>query len=421
MSRSLPATGWYRILSILTIISFVGYVTWVNIRTSIYGVQLLTIFFGVFALITTGYMTAALKWRTFKYLPMAEGKVLAIIPAYEETSESVKQVVRSLLHQTRLPDKIYVIDDGSSTPIEGFKDPRVTWLRQDNQGKRHAQVNALRRHSADEFDYILTVDSDSVLDPDALSHLLRSMTWKSRRGKQVMAATGMIFTRNWNENLTTRLTDINIVSACLLLASFFSWMGIQTPTSGAIALYRSHVVYDNIDPYLSSGEVGDDRWLSFYALRIGQVVRVNEAIAETALPATYMGTIKQRMRWAKSAYLGLPFVATELQRLDQLLLLLPDSVPDDLAHLDHGACLVLDQHRDSHPAVRDDLPVGRVNDDGDDLCRLPSGLPKAGSTRPGATRSGLSPVWSVPAADVLLLGALHTEGPVLGYPWGAYP
>lgn len=124
-----------------------------------------------------------------------------------------------------------------------------------------------------------------------------------------MAATGMIFTRNWNENLTTRLTDINIVSACLLLASFFSWMGIQTPTSGAIALYRSHVVYDNINPYLSSGEVGDDRWLSFYSLRIGQVVRVNEAIAETALPATYMGTIKQRMRWAKSAYLGLPFVA----------------------------------------------------------------------------------------------------------------
>ena len=309
ISRSLPAIGRYRAWSILAIIGFVGYVMVVNVRTSVYGIQFLTFFFGVFALITLGYMVAALKWRSFSHLPEAKGKVLAIIPAYEESSESVQAVVRSLLHQTHLPDKIYVIDDGSSTPIEGFAHPLVTWLRQNNKGKRHAQVNALRKHSAEEFEFILTVDSDSTLDPDALSHLLRAMSWRGRRGKKIMAATGMIFTRNWDENLITRLTDINIVSACLLFSSFFSWMGIQTPTSGAIALYRSHVVYDNIGPYLASGEVGDDRWLSFYCLRLGQVVRVNEAIAETALPATFMGTMKQRMRWSKSAYLGLPFVA----------------------------------------------------------------------------------------------------------------
>ena len=309
VSRSLPATGRYRAWSILAILAFVGYVTWVNARTWASGIQFLTVFFGIFALITLGYLVAALRWRSFAHLPKAPGKVLALIPAYEESSESVKQVVLSLLHQSVVPDLIYVIDDGSSTPIEGFKHSRVVWLRQENQGKRHAQVNALRRHSADEFDFILTVDSDSVLDPDALAHLLRSMSWRGRKGKQVMAATGMIFTRNWDENLITRLTDINIVSACLLFSSFFSWMGIQTPTSGAIALYRSHVVYDNIGPYLASGEVGDDRWLSFYSLKIGQVVRVNEAIAETALPATFMGTMKQRMRWSKSAYLGLPFVA----------------------------------------------------------------------------------------------------------------
>jgi hyaluronan synthase len=75
------------------------------------------------------------------------------------------------------------------------------------------------------------------------------------------------------------------------------------------------MIYDNLWDYLHSGTMGDDRRMSFYALLRGQVVRVNEAVVETHLPTRPMGVMKQRMRWAKSAFLGSPFVATNLRPL----------------------------------------------------------------------------------------------------------
>ena len=96
---------------------------------------------------------------------------------------------------------------------------------------------------------------------------------------RVQAATGMILVRNWNVNFLSRLTDINVVTSCLLYRMARSWLGIVSPTSGALAIYRSAVVYDNLDDYLTSGTAGDDRRLSFYALLRGDVVGVTEAIA----------------------------------------------------------------------------------------------------------------------------------------------
>ena len=310
IGRSHPARGWALLFSFLVVAAFFGYVFWANTRWAEPRFMFLVIFFITFSTITGLFMLSGVLWRSFTHLPMAKGRVLAIVPVYEEESEIVHEVVWSLLRQTRKPDKIYVVDDGSSTPIVGFKHPLVTWIRQDNAGKREAQANALHRHTPDEFEYIFTVDSDSVLDQDALMHLLKSFSWRGRSGQKIEAATGMIFCSNWRTNVITRLTDINIGSSCLQFSGVRNWLGVQTPTSGAIALYRSDMIYANLDDYLTSGTMGDDRRLSFYALLRGQVVRVNEAVVETHLPETAKGIMKQRMRWAKSAFLGAPFVAT---------------------------------------------------------------------------------------------------------------
>ena len=298
------------LFSFLVIAAFFGYILWANTRWAEPRFMFLVIFFVTFSTITGLFMLSGVLWRSFTHLPMAKGRVLAIVPVFNEESEIVHEVVWSLLRQTRKPDKIYVVDDGSNEPIVGFKHPLVTWIRQDNAGKREAQANALRRHTPDDFDYIFTVDSDSILDNDALMHLLKSFSWRGRHGQKIEAATGMIYTRNWRTNVITRLTDINIGSSCLQFSGVRNWLGVQTPTSGAIALYRSDMIYANLDDYLTSGTMGDDRRLSFYALLRGQVVRVNEAVVETHLPDNAKGVMKQRMRWAKSAFLGAPFVAT---------------------------------------------------------------------------------------------------------------
>jgi cellulose synthase/poly-beta-1,6-N-acetylglucosamine synthase-like glycosyltransferase len=201
-----------------------------------------------------------------------------------------------------------VVDDGSRVPVPPYDDPRVTWLRVENGGKRHAQAHALKLFEPGEFDFVLTVDSDSVLDDDALERMLEAMS-----DERVQACTGMIFVRNWDTNFLTRLTDINVVTSCLMYRMIRSWIGIVSPTSGALALYRAEIIYDNLSDYLTSGTAGDDRRLSFYALLRGQVVGVSEAIVSTQLPDRWRAIFHQRLRWSKSAWLGIPFVLTNLR------------------------------------------------------------------------------------------------------------
>lgn len=272
------------------------------------GTWFLSIFFGLFATVTLANMVSGLHWRTFRHLPVPDARVVALVPIYEEAQEKVHEVVRALLDQTRPPDHIYVMDDGSSVPLVGFEHRKVTWLRQENAGKRHAQINMLHQFDRDDYDLILTVDSDSVFDLDAVEHLMRAFSLV-----QVQASTAMIYTANWRTNLMTRFTDINLQISTLQMRMLRSWMGIVSPTSGAIAMYRPWILWDNEEDYLNSGSIGDDRRLSFYALTKGEVVTVNEAACETHLPETPRGIFKQRTRWAKSAWLGVPFVLQHMR------------------------------------------------------------------------------------------------------------
>lgn len=308
--RSRPIRGWRRVVAHVPVVLFLTYAInsnsgWLDETT-----WPLVLFFSLMAVLITYYLFSGIWWRSFTHLPAAPGKVLAIIPVYNEEAHLVHEAVRALLRQTILPDAIHVVDDGSRVPLETFDHPLVRWHRIKNSGKRHAQAHALRMHRPDEFDFLLTVDSDSVLDHDALERMLESMS-----DPKVMASTGMIYTRNWKTNIITRMTDMNVTVSCLLLRMARSWLGIVSPTSGALALYRNHIVYDNLEDYVTSGTAGDDRRLSFYALLEGQVVGVTEAVVSTQLPTTIRGAFWQRMRWSKSAWLGTPFVITNLRPL----------------------------------------------------------------------------------------------------------
>lgn len=311
IGRNKPARGWGLLASLAFMAVFVGYVTWsMSGWVGQANTWFLAGFFAFFATITLANMLSGLFWRSYTHLPIPDARVVAIVPVYEEKSERVHQVVWSLINQTRPPEHIFVIDDGSEIPLVKFRHPLVTWLRQENAGKRHAQARALAEFGPDDYDLILTVDSDSVFDLDAIEHLLRPFS-----DERIMATTAMIYTENWRTNLMTRLTDINLQISCLQMRMLRAWMGIVSPTSGAIAVYRPWIFFDNLEDYLTSGNIGDDRRLSFYALMKGQVVTVNEAACETHLPETPRGIFKQRTRWAKSAWLGAPFVITNMRPL----------------------------------------------------------------------------------------------------------
>ncbi|MFJ6540544.1 glycosyltransferase [Streptomyces sp. NPDC091385] len=248
----------------------------------------------------------------------ATGRVVAIVPAYEEEPDLLNAAIAALLRQTFPITEIHVMDDGSTKhPVQPFLHPKIRWHRQPNGGKRYAQAGVLQKLDPRDWDYILTVDSDSVPGDDALEHLMRAMS-----KRRVMAATGLILTRNFKDNWLTRISDINIGTSCLMIRSSRSVLGAVETTSGALALYRAAVVFDNLDDYVSSGTNGDDRRLTMYALLRGDVVVVNDAVVHSAMPDTLGGLFKQRLRWGKSSWQALPFAVINLQWLKLLFPLL---------------------------------------------------------------------------------------------------
>ncbi len=252
-------------------------------------------------------LIAFIGGRRFTKNEPAAGSVLCIVPAYNEHPAGLHKTVVALLGQT-IPMDIVVIDDGSHVPVvPSIAHPRVTWRRQPNTGKRGAQVAVLKEFDSDRYDFVLTVDSDSVPFPDACEQLLKAMS-----NPKIQAATGMIYVRNHDESWVSLAADIDIGTSCVMMRASRSMIGALETTSGALALYRSSLLYDHLDGYAVECGTGDDRWLAIRALRRGQVVAVAEALVETDMPTTLRGTYKQRLRWSRSWWWMLPYVVKYL-------------------------------------------------------------------------------------------------------------
>lgn len=252
-------------------------------------------------------LVAFVVGRRYTGNPPAPGSVLCIVPAYNEDPAGLHKTIVALLKQT-VPVDIVVIDDGSQVPVvPSVVHPRVTWKRQANTGKRGAQVAVLRELDRDDYQFVLTVDSDSVPFPDACEQLLKAM-----HNPKIQAATGMIYIRNHDESWVSLAADIDIGTSCVMMRASRSLLGALETTSGALALYRSSLLYDHLEGYAVECGTGDDRWLALRALRRGEVVAVAEALVETDMPPTLRGTYKQRLRWSRSWWWMLPYVVKYL-------------------------------------------------------------------------------------------------------------
>jgi cellulose synthase/poly-beta-1,6-N-acetylglucosamine synthase-like glycosyltransferase len=262
-------------------------------------------YFGVTVIIAC--LVSFVIGRRYTKNPVPPGRVLCIVPAYNEDPEGLRKTVVALLEQT-VPVDIVVIDDGSQVRVvPSVLHPRVQWRWQENTGKRGAQVAVLKEFHRSSYQFILTVDSDSTPYPDACEQLLRAM-----HNPKVQAATGMIYIRNHSESWVSLAADLDIGSSCVMMRASRSMLGALETTSGALALYRSELLYDHLDAYAVECGTGDDRWLALRALRRGQVVAVAEALVETDMPTTLKGTYKQRLRWSRSWWWMLPYVGKYL-------------------------------------------------------------------------------------------------------------
>ena len=256
---------------------------------------------------------ARTNMRAPRHSRVPDLSVCIVMPLHNEDPDLAVAGVRSMIHQTRPPQRIHVIDDGSSddaaaSAVEAVLraeagrstgvDWQVTRLPR-NVGKRNAMAVGFR--AAPHVDVFLCVDSDTVLDPAAIEHGLRPFG-----DPEVSAVAGLVMALNWNRNLLTRLIDLRYTSAFLAERTAYSYFGAVLCCCGSLSFYRASVIRQHLDDFVDQqflGQVatfGDDRRLTNHALRAGKVVLAEESRAEMAVPERFGHYLRQQVRWNRS-------------------------------------------------------------------------------------------------------------------------
>lgn len=225
-----------------------------------------------------------------------------VVPFYNEDDDGLRRTFGSIVTQTRLPDALFVVNDGS--PIGG--DEVTRWLPvlrkliphveyivfAENRGKRSALVAAI---NATDCDIIITTDSDTTLRRDAIAEILRPFA-----SRNVSAVTGRIGVKNRFRNPLTLLQEVIYGVAFLHGRAALSQMGSVLVCSGALAAYRRRTITPYLEDFMRNPWMfGEDRHLTNYALRHGRVVLQTSAIALTDVPESLRHYLRQQIRWQR--------------------------------------------------------------------------------------------------------------------------
>ncbi|WP_170286439.1 glycosyltransferase [Micromonospora olivasterospora] len=249
--------------------------------------------------------------------------VVALVPAYNEDAKALQECLMSMIFQTRKPDTIYVVDDGSKhtdgyrkvqrwflevAPMHGI---RPVWHIQSNAGKRHAQAKAVM--DTPEADVYWTVDSDTVSDPSALAELLKPFG-----NPEVQSVAGIVMAANvrvkqdWGKhrtNFLTRFTDLWFVAGQLTDRSSLSVLGSVWVNSGPIAAYRADLIRNNLHSYLAETFFGrpvpfsDDSMLTLFAMLRGRTVQQPTAFAYSLMPDRIGHFNRMFLRWMRGSFI----------------------------------------------------------------------------------------------------------------------
>lgn len=234
------------------------------------------------------------------------------VPLYNESPEIVDRVMYALYRQTRMPQLIQVVDDGSTRHAREYEEIRdywrpkfaarnvfFLWERQENKGKRRAQAKTF---SNSEIDVFLTLDSDTALEKRAIEEILKPFA-----DPRVMSVAGIEIAFNANKNLLTRICSLRQVAWQLVQCSALNRFGQILVNRGTFAAYRAEVVTENLEAYLGETFAGkpvkysDDSMLTMYALQKGRTVQQITAFQLPAYPENVGHQLRQWIRWMRGS------------------------------------------------------------------------------------------------------------------------
>ena len=282
---------------------YADYPVWLTVILS--GSFLFSVTYFLFLIISARY--SSLRHRSATY-PEEYPGCTVIVPAYNESSqvvETLESIINSAYPEEKM--QILTVNDGSTDDtlehlrlaVEKYPS-RLTLIDLPcNQGKKHALCTAIRQA---EHEFIITVDSDSIVGTDTLYQLLRPFV-----RKEVGAVAGAIGKKTTAENFFVRLFDVMLVFGCSLLRNAQSLQGNVFCTPGALSAYRKSAIFPLLETWQNQSfmgvpsRIGEDRAIATLLLENRwQIEYQSSAFAETALPENYVTMCRMLLRWTRS-------------------------------------------------------------------------------------------------------------------------
>ncbi len=218
--------------------------------------------------------------------------VSIVVPAYNE-AVGIERCVRSLASgRYPSPFEVIVVDDGSTdgtgAVIRGLRLDGVRVIRQVNAGKPTALNTGL---IAAAHDIVVTVDGDTVFEPDSLLRLVAPFA-----EPDVGAVSGNTKVGN-RIGLLGRWQHIEYVMAYNLDRRMYEMLDCMPTVPGAIGAFRRAALLDVGG--VSGATLAEDTDVTMAIGRGGwRVVYAEDARAWTEAPSTLRGLWRQRCRWS---------------------------------------------------------------------------------------------------------------------------
>lgn len=266
-------------------------------------------YFATYGIVVAAYIvTRFMLSLCYRPAPDAglEPHVAIVMPAFNE-EKAIAASIRSLLALSypRSKLEVVVVNDGSSDrTLEEIQtvarsNPRVQVIDfPENRGKRAAMAAGIRATSAE---VIAFVDSDSVLEPDALRIIVQGF-----EDPRVGAIAGHADVLNVHESWLTKMQAVRYYVAFKVNKAAESVFNVVTCCSGCFSVYRRTAIMPSLEwwenqTFLGSPSTfGDDRSLTNCVLRKWKVRYEARAVSHTIVPATFSVFMRQQLRWKRS-------------------------------------------------------------------------------------------------------------------------
>jgi hyaluronan synthase len=249
-------------------------------------------------------------WAIYRSYPLSATplpSLTVVIPAYNEG-----RMVAMALHSVAQADyprtllEIICVDDGSTDDTweyikvarERFPHLISTIRFPDNRGKKAALYAGFKNARGE---VLVTVDSDSVIEPGALRHLVAPL----QEDDSIGAVAGNVKVYNRHQSLMGKMQGVRFVNLDFLRASQSLYKTVIC-TPGSLSAYRRAALWPNLDAWLNQTFLrapchhSEDRALTNFILKSGYYSYYQRsAVVYTLVPESYAGVCRMYLRWER--------------------------------------------------------------------------------------------------------------------------